>query len=122
MELAKNIKTIREKQNLMQKQVAIHIGVDKSTYSKIEKGLREVTVTELDKMSRLFNLSVDEIINYDENIIPKEITIEDKTTIEQMNLIQQLEEEDKNIIFRMVDKMLTNKKFKDFFNKNIAAL
>jgi len=39
-----------------------------------------------------------------------------------MNLIQQLEEEDKNIIFRMVDKMLTNKKFKDFFNKNIAAL
>ncbi len=51
-------------------------------------------------MSRLFNLSVDEIINYDENIVPKEITIEDK-----------------NIIFRMVDKMLTNKKFKDSFNK-----
>jgi len=122
MDLAKNIKTIREKQNLMQKEVATHIDVDKSTYSKIEKGLREVTVAELNKMTKLFNLSVDEIINYDENIIPREVTVEDKTAIEQINLIQQLDEEDKNIIFRMIDKMLTNKKFKDFFNKNIAAL
>jgi len=122
MKLSENIKLIREKLSLMQKEVAIHIGVDKSTYSKIEKGIREVTVTELNKMSKLFNLSVDEIINYDENIVPKEITLEDKTTVEQMNLIQQLDEEDRNIIFRMIDKMLTNKKFKDFFNKNIATL
>ncbi len=111
MDLANNIKIIREKQSLMQKEVAIHIGVDKSTYSKIEKGLRDVTVVELNKMSKLFNLSVDQIINYDENIVPKEVTVEDKTTIEQMNLIQELDEDDKNIIFRMVEKMLTNKKF-----------
>ena len=34
----------------------------------------------------------------------------------------QLEEEDKQTIFRLIDKMLTNKKFKDFFNKNVATL
>lgn len=106
----------------MQKEVAIYIDVDKSTYSKIEKGMREVTVIELDKMARLFNLSVDQIINYDENSIPKEVIIEDKSTLEQMKLIQELDEEDRSIVFKMVDKMLTNKKFKDFFNKNIAAL
>ena len=122
MKLAENIKLIREKQGFMQKEIALHIGVDKSTYSKIEKGNREVTVAELNKMSKLFNLSVDDIINYDENIVPKEITLVDKTAVEQINLIQQLDEEDKNIIFRMIDKMLTNKKFKDFFNKNIATL
>lgn len=38
-----------------------------------------------------------------------------------MRLIQQLDEEERNIIFRMIDKMLTNKKFKDFYQKNIAA-
>ena len=96
-------------------------GVDKSTYSKIEKGLREVTVQELQKLSKLFNLSTDEILNYDENIIPK-VVIEDKTTAEQIQLIQQLEEDDKQTIFKLIDKMLTNKKFKDFFNKNIATL
>ncbi|KFF15514.1 helix-turn-helix domain-containing protein [Chryseobacterium sp. JM1] len=97
-------------------------GVDKSTYSKIEKGLREVTVTELTKMAKLFNLSVDQIINYDENVKPKEIVIEDKSTLEQMELIQQLDEEDKSTVFKIIDKMLTTKKFKDFFNKNVAAL
>lgn len=122
MDLAENIKVIREKQGLLQKEVALHIGVDKSTYSKIEKGLREVTVAELQKLSKLFNLSADEILNYDENILPKEVVIEDKTTAEQIQLIQQLEEEDKQTIFKLIDKMLTNKKFKDFFNKNIATL
>ena len=113
---------IFEKQKLMQKEVALHIEVDKSTYSKIEKGLREVTVIELNKMSSLFNLSVDEIINYDDNLMPKEVVIEDKSSVEQMQLIQQLDEEDKSMIFRMVDTMLTKKKFKDFFQKNIATL
>lgn len=122
MDLADNIKVIREKQGLLQKEVALHIGVDKSTYSKIEKCLRDVTVAELQKLSKLFNLSADEILNYDENILPKEVVIEDKTTAEQIQLIQQLEEEDKQTIFKLIDKMLTNKKFKDFFNKNIAAL
>jgi hypothetical protein len=48
--------------------------------------------------------------------------IEDKTTIEQMRLIEQLDEEDKQTIFRLIEKMLTNKKFKEFFQKNVAAL
>ena len=39
-----------------------------------------------------------------------------------MQLLQQLEEEDKQTIFKLIDKMLTNKKFKDFFAKNVATL
>jgi hypothetical protein len=54
--------------------------------------------------------------------IAKELVIEYKTAIEQMRLIQQLDEEDKQTIFRLIEKMLTNKKFKDFFQKNVAAL
>lgn len=121
MSLADNIKNIREEKNFKQIEVATHIGVDKSAYSKIEKGLRSITVEELQKMAQLFNMTTDQILNYDGKI-PKEITIEDKTTTEQMQLIQQLDEEDKKTIFRIIDKMLTNKKFKDFFNKNVATL
>ena len=121
MSLAENIKVIREEKGFKQIEVASHIGVDKSAYSKIEKGLRALTVEELQKMAQLFNMSTDQILNYDGKI-PKEVTLEDKSTIEQMRLIQQLDEEDKQTIFRLIDKMLTNKKFKDFFNKNIAAL
>jgi transcriptional regulator with XRE-family HTH domain len=101
--------------------VATHIGVDKSAYSKIEKGLRALTVDELQKMAQLFNMTVDQVLNYDGKI-PKEVVIEDKTTVEQMRLIQQLDDEDKQTIFRLIEKMLTNKKFKEFFQKNVAAL
>jgi transcriptional regulator with XRE-family HTH domain len=86
MNLAENIKTIREDKNLKQIEVATHIGVDKSAYSKIEKGLRALTVDELQKMSQLFNLTTDQIINYDGNKVPTEVVIEDKTAVEQIRL------------------------------------
>jgi len=70
---------------------------------------------------QLFNMTTDQIINYDGKI-PTEVTIEDKTAVEQMRLIQQLEEDDKQTIFKLNDKMLTKKKFKDFFQKNVATL
>ena len=66
-------------------------------------------------------MTTDHILNYDGKI-PKEVVIEDKTTVEQMRLIQQLDEEDKQTIFQLIEKILTNKKFKDFFQKNVAAL
>ncbi|REC71463.1 transcriptional regulator [Chryseobacterium elymi] len=50
------------------------------------------------------------------------IIIENKPDLEKLHLINQLDEEDKQTIFRLVEKMLTNKKFKDFFAKNAAAL
>lgn len=54
--------------------------------------------------------------------IPNEVTFDDKNTIEQMQLIQQLDKEDRTTVFKIVETMLTKKKFKDFFNKNVAAL
>ena len=62
-----------------------------------------------------------QVANY-EGVIPQEVTIEDKSMVERVKLIEQLNEEDKKTIFSIIDKMLTNKKFKDFFNKNVAAL
>jgi len=121
MDLANNIKNIREEKNLKQIEVATHIGVDKSAYSKIEKGTRALTIDELQKMAQFFNMTTDQILNYDGKI-PQEVIIEDKTAVEQMRLIQQLESDDKQTIFKLIEKMLTNKKFKDFFNKNVAAL
>jgi transcriptional regulator with XRE-family HTH domain len=121
MNLADNIKAIRESKGFKQIEVADHIGVDKSAYSKIEKGSRALTVDELQKMATLFDLTTDQIINYDGAILV-EITIEDKSAVEQIRLIQQLDDDDKQTIFKLIDKMLTNKKFKDFFKSNVAAL
>lgn len=55
-----------------------------------------------------------------EGKVPQEVSIQDKTTNEKLKLISQLEEEDKQAIFRMIDCMLTKNKFKEFFNKELA--
>jgi len=38
--------------------------------------------------------------------LPKEVVIEDKTTMEQMRLVSELDEKDKSIIFGMIETML----------------
>jgi transcriptional regulator with XRE-family HTH domain len=105
----------------LQKQVAAEIGLKPAHYNKIEKGIVEPSVAILDKLSKLYGLTIDQIVHL-ENDVPKEIMIEDKNLMEQVRLIDKLDKKDKSTIFNIIDTMLTNKKFKDFFNKNIAAL
>lgn len=121
MDFAANIKRLREQQGLIQKQVAHELGIGYSNYNKMENGVREPSLAELQKLAKLYNVTVDELVD-PEDITPREVVMEDKTSIEQMRLIQELDEEDRQTIFRIIDKMLTNKKFKEFFQKNIAAL
>jgi hypothetical protein len=51
-----------------------------------------------------------------------EVIVEDKSSIEQMSLIKQLDDDDRTVVFKIIDTMLTKKKFKDFFQKNEATL
>ncbi len=59
-------------------------------------------------------------MNFDGNL-PQEVTVADKTLMEQVKLIGELEPEEKSMVFKMVETMLTKKKFKDFFQKNVAT-
>lgn len=121
MHVGENIKKLREEKGMLQKQVAAAVGVHPSNYSKIEKGEREPSIEVLDGLAKLFGLTIDQVVHLERNT-PKEITIEDKGLIEQVKLIQELDEKDKDTIFNIIDTMLTKRKFKDFFNKNIATL
>lgn len=105
----------------MQKQVASEIGLGISHYNKIENGQREASVKILEKLASFYGTTIDQIVHMEAEL-PAEVTIEDKTTMEQMKLVAQLDEKDKSIIFGMIETMLTKKKFKDFFQKNVAAL
>ena len=120
MNLHDNIKAIREEKNLKQIEVANHIGVDKSAYSKIEKGMRALTIDELQKMAQLFNMTTDQILNHDGKI-PQNVVIEDKTASEQVRLMAQLNEKDKSTVMNIIDTMLTRQKFQTFFEQNIQT-
>lgn len=121
MQIGKNIKNIREQKKMLQKEIAAAAKLHASNYSKIEKGEREPTIQALDRIARLFGMTVDQIIHY-EGELPKEVNIENKSVNEKLKLIDQLEDQDKQALYRMIDCMLTKNKFKDFFNKNVASL
>jgi hypothetical protein len=79
------------------------------------------SLTALAKVAKYFGMTLDELVNF-KGKVPAEEKIEDKTTLEQVKLIAELEPEEKNMVFKMIDTFLTKKKFKDFFQKNVAAL
>ncbi|OGS69813.1 MAG: transcriptional regulator [Flavobacteria bacterium RIFCSPLOWO2_12_FULL_35_11] len=119
--IGKIIKKIREDKGLTQQQIAELIHMHRSNYSRVETGERDLSIEAINKIAKYFGMSIDELINFNGKV-PNEVTVEDKSLLEQMKLMQELDPEEKNIVFKMIDTFLTKKKFKDFFQKNIAAL
>ena len=121
MTIGEKIKQLRKAKGLQQKAVAVEVGLDQSNYNKVENGRREPSVEILQKLAAIFGVTVDNLLNPDDNNAPAPITVEDKTVTEKIRLIEQLEDEDKTVIYKMLDTMLTKKKFQDFFQQNIAV-
>lgn len=119
--IGKNIKTIREQKGLMQKEVAFVADMQASNYSKIENGQRDISVEALDKVAQFFGMTIDEIIHYEESRELTPVKVEDKTATEKIQLISQLDEEDKNAVYRIIDGMLTKNKFQTFFEQNLQT-
>jgi transcriptional regulator with XRE-family HTH domain len=118
MSIGNNIKKIRKEKGVLQKEAAATVGMNQSNYNRMENGHREPTVTTLKKLSELFGVSVDHLIDPEKDR-PKEVQVSDKATKEQLRLIAQLDEEDRKMVFRMIDKLLTNRKFKKFFEEHV---
>jgi transcriptional regulator with XRE-family HTH domain len=121
MQIGLNIKKIREQKGLLQKEVASIAGLHPANYNKTEKGERELSIEAVDKIAQYFGMTVDQIIHY-EGDMPTEVKIENKASNEKIQMLEQLEEEDRQAIYRIIDGMLTKSKFKDFFQKNVAVL
>lgn len=121
MQIGDNIKRLRREKGITQQTLADLVGMHRSNYSKVENGKREPSIEVLHKVASYFSTSLEALVNGD-NVCPEEVTLTDKSTLEQVKLIGELEADDKAIIFKIVDLFLTKKKLKDFFQKNIDTL
>ncbi|CAF3647496.1 unnamed protein product [Rotaria socialis] len=121
MEVGEKIKQIRKNKGLQQKVVALEVGLDQSNYNKVENGHREPSLEVLQKLSAVLGVSIDEILSTEDTRNPSSVTVEDKTIAEKIRLMGQLDEEDKNVLYKMLDTMLTKQKFQNFFEQNIKT-
>lgn len=56
------VKKYRNSLNLSQEYVSTYLNVNRSTYSQMENGYRKITAEEIAKLSRLFGISADVLL------------------------------------------------------------
>jgi len=61
------IKRLRERGGYSQTDIAVKIGIARTSYIAIEKGTKELSLSEADSLSRLFGVTIDELL---QNRIP----------------------------------------------------
>ncbi len=112
------IKRIRENRGQMQKEFSAYLAIGNSNYNKLENRHRDLSVEELQRLAILFNMTTDEILNYC-NVVPTSVKVEGKPDFEKLHLINQLQEDDKTTVYKIIDTILTKQKFQTFFEQNI---
>lgn len=63
MLFAKRIKTAREENGLLQKQLAFALDIDVPMYCRIERGDRQAKREQVIQLSRIFNIEQDELLS-----------------------------------------------------------
>lgn len=123
MKLGDSLKKLRESKDYTQQQMADLIHTHRSGYSKMENNQQEIPVDCLILIAKNFGISVDDVIYFDEkNGVPGEVSFSDKATLEQLQLINELDTEEKGLLLKLIETFVSKKRFKDYLQKNIAAL
>jgi transcriptional regulator with XRE-family HTH domain len=117
MAIQDTLKRLREQKGLLQKQVASDLGIGYSNYNKLENGIRDVSLEELKKIAKYYGLTLDELVFMDDQKTI-EVKIEESSKNEQLELIEELDEDDKNMIYKLINTMLTKKRMKELLNSS----
>jgi len=114
--ISKNIKRLRELKNLSQKEVSAKSGVPQGQYSRIENGHVEPSVSTLEKLAGVFEVSISEFFKTtDAN---EEVNL---PLLEKIKLIDSLGNEEKQALFKMIDLAISNKRLKENLQNLIAS-
>lgn len=99
MDIAKNIREIRLQKSINQQDIADALHVDDAVVSNIERGKRELKVSELEIISNVLGVSVVDLITY-----PKKYVESDMVNDEPMEAILQvrLRKDKKDQVLKLV--------------------
>jgi transcriptional regulator with XRE-family HTH domain len=118
MKLNAVIKKVREAKGLTQKEVAVSLKMDASQYSRIESGKTDPSFTIVAKIAKALGVTLSELFQADE--IFTDIHSADKTLMEKIKVIEQLDEQERSSIFHIIDGLFAKKKLKDTLSNALA--
>jgi transcriptional regulator with XRE-family HTH domain len=111
MKLSDAVKKVREAKGMSQKEVATALKMDASQYSRIENGKNDPSFTVVTKIAKALGVTVAELVQADE--IFTDIKSSDKTLMEKLRLLDNLDDKDKQSLYHIIDTFVAKKKLKD---------
>jgi transcriptional regulator with XRE-family HTH domain len=118
MNIGEKIKTVREAQNLSQKEISNMVQMDQSQYSKIENGKTDPTTNTLEKIAKALGIELSELFISDK--IFKDINSADKTIMEKIRLIEMLDEKEQASIYNIVDGLVASKRLRNSLSNALS--
>ena len=116
MYLAQNVKRLRKKRKWTQAELAEKIGAHLSHINRIETGKYIPSLETIIEIAKALEVPIDHLVNNSEgNLV--EIKIEDQTFAEKIKLLNTLDEEERLLITKMIDALLTKKQILEFLTK-----
>lgn len=118
MGLKENLKALRKKNGITQQEIAEYLGIDTTSYGRIERGDRNLSAERLDLIAKFYKVSVSNILNENNNVESSsnktEISIEFLEYLKQENqfLRSSIASKDKQLDFLIE----LNKEYKDLMN------
>lgn len=106
--ISENTKRLRTLKNLSQKEVCASMGIPQGQYSRIENGKVEPTISTLEKLAKVFEVSIAEFFKTD-----NADDVVNLSLLEKIKLVDQLNDEERDALLKMIDIAISNKKLKD---------
>ncbi len=113
--ISDNIKRLRELKGLSQKEVAAASKMLQGQYSRIENGKVEPSVSTLEKLAKVFEVSLTEF--FKSNDLDGEVNM---PLMEKIKMIDTLAKDEQQALFKMIDMAIANKKMKDNLHQLLA--
>ena len=116
MKFNEKIKTLRKAADMSQQELAGKLHIHVTHLSKMENGHLLPSIDIVQRLMKVFSVSADNLLNDNENSI---VELQNHELNEQLMLINQLDEEEKNALIKIINSMLTKKRMKDLLDGKV---
>lgn len=116
MKFNEKIKALRKGANMSQQDLAEKLHIHVTHLSKMENGHLMPSIDIVQRLMKIYAVSADQLLNEDENSV---VDIQNHEINEQIAMINQLDEDEKNALLKIISSMLTKKRMKDLLDGKI---
>lgn len=118
LEIKDKIKSIRELKNYTQNYLADQLGISQAAYSKIEKGVTDLSFNKLEEIAVILEVDLEDILHFDSHVYLTRKKTESVHTTPKVNtdLVQNLYKDKIFLLEKLLNKTdLELKRYRDKF-------